>query len=135
MVFVMKSEYSFREKKDASRLLLFKSGIPSFSPLCLPSNSYQPFLGSGPVLLVLQLYKIPSLSLSSMLKELTQRIAKATQKLRQYEKLLNMPIKWTTEKKWTNFYKCILPRLNQKTENMNRPITSNESKLVTKSNS
>ena len=45
-----------------------------------------------------------------------------------------MPVKWTTWKKWTNSQKGIFfqERRNRKkeTENMNRPITSNEIETV-----
>ena len=44
-----------------------------------------------------------------------------------------MPIRWTTWKKWTNLERYNLPRLNQEeTENMNRPITSNEIETLIK---
>ena len=37
-----------------------------------------------------------------------------------------IPIKWKTGKKWINFQKCNLPRLNEgEIENMNRSITDN----------
>ena len=43
------------------------------------------------------------------------------------------PIKWKTWKKWINFQKCNLPRLNEgEIENMNRPITDNVFELVKK---
>ena len=39
-----------------------------------------------------------------------------------------MPVKWTTQEKWTNF-----PKLNlEETENMNRPTTSPEIETVIK---
>ena len=44
-----------------------------------------------------------------------------------------MPIKWTIWKKWTNSQKHTLPKLKQEEiENLNRPITSKEIKLVVK---
>ena len=43
------------------------------------------------------------------------------------------PIKWKTWKKWINFQKCNLPRLNEgEIENMNRPITDNVFELLKK---
>ena len=44
-----------------------------------------------------------------------------------------MLIKWTTWKKWANLQKYNLPKLNQKEmENLNRPITSMETKVLIK---
>ena len=43
------------------------------------------------------------------------------------------PIKWKTWKKWINFQKCNLARLNEgEIENMNRPITDNVFESVKK---
>ena len=44
-----------------------------------------------------------------------------------------IPIKWKTWKKWINFQKCNLARLNEgEIENMNRPITDNVFESVKK---
>ena len=64
----------------------------------------------------------------------TEKSQQATQKYKgsQETNISNyMPIKWTTQKKWTNSQKSTTPKLNQEEiENFNRPITSTEIETV-----
>ena len=67
-----------------------------------------------------------------MFKELTQRIAKATQKLREYEKLLTYANKVDNGEKMDKFLETYsLPRLNQEVrDNFNRQISGSEIQFI-----
>ena len=65
-----------------------------------------------------------------MKKEKLQ-ITTELQKSQETIEIKPMPIKWTTQKKWTNSQQHTPSRLNQEEiENMNRPNTTNEIESV-----
>ena len=70
-------------------------------------------------------------SIKSEMKEKLQLVPQKYKGSQEITINKDTPIKLTTQKKWTNSWKCTHFQLNQEeTENMNRPITSNEIESV-----